>query len=283
MFGKKNKVPEWANQLKEKEFLAFMAAVQDYFSTADRPFTIDDGMVRFLDDDSSLGLANPMQICAQNDIADYPEIISYHFDLMREADAFRAKFAELEADFEAVKSYLGVRLYPQEYISFAGENSLICRHFTGELFSVLVWDFPTAIETVQASQVEKWNVSEAELFAIGAENVNNNYAFEIATIAATDDVDLYVIETEHFFAANILLDLDAHPELVKEGGAIVAVPLRNLALIYPISDINVARALTPIFAHTTNMYAAGPGALTQEVYWYHDGQFESLNYTATGK
>ena len=49
-------------------------------------------------------------------------------------------------------------------------------------------------------------------------------------------------------------------------------------MIYPIRDLKVVGALKMFFNNVPKFFTEGPGSLTREIYWYHDGQYETLNY-----
>jgi len=279
MFGRrKEKAPEWASVLKDKNYTLFMEAVDDYFRQKGDPYTIDDGVVRLTESDGNYGLYNIVQICAQVSQNDYSSVIRQHFDHIFENEAFRANL-NLN-DFTVARQYLGVRLYPKEYVDTIGAEKIAHRPFVGELLEVLVYDMPDVVETVPSDQTEKWGVALDELFAMGAEYVKSNYQFHAERVALQDDDALYAVETDHFFAANILLEMESHPEFIGRGGAIIGAPLRNLVLIYPINDLKVVNSLKTIIDNVSRFYFNGPGSLTEEIYWYRNRQFEKLNYTS---
>ena len=278
MFGRKKiKVSEWASVMNKKEYPLFMQAVEDYFRQKGEPYIIADGIVKLEENDFEFGLNNLMQMCAKSRPEDYDGIISFHFGQLIESKKFETQFKEISGDFEKVKQYLAVRLYDKEYIECIGEDIFVRRHFAGELYAALVWDFPAAIQNVLKDDIEKWGKTEDELFVIGMENVRNNYEMKTEEVDIDEDF-IYGINYEHFFVPNILFDLDKHPEFIGKGGTIVAVPTRNMAMIYPIRDMKVVNALNKFFWNVPNFYSEGPGSLTKEIYWYHNGQFEVLEF-----
>ena len=277
MFGKKKK--EQASILEsilgKKGHPAFIAAVKSYFEQRHESYTVEEDVIR-LQDDSRFGLVNLAQICARAKPDEYHLVIKEHFDTMFQNRAFRESLAF--DDFESIEKYLAVRVYDSEYLSAIDVEAVIRRPLAGEVFTVLVFDFPHVIENIKREDADKWGKSEDELFEIGKKNVRDNNQFETAEVNFDEDT-LLAVETDHFFAPNILLELEQRPELLGKGGTIVAIPTRSLALIYPIRDMKVVAALTMFFNSVPRIFAAGPGSLTQEVFWYRNGQFESLNYT----
>jgi hypothetical protein len=274
-FKKRNMVPEWASAMKPKEYALFMSAVEDYFQRKGETFVINDSVVHLADDDWSFGLVNVLQICAQLNSQEYRAVIEHHFGLIIENEAFR-KTLDFD-DFDKIKQYIGVRLYDLGSATVAGNDATLRRQLAGEVFKVLVYDFPQTIDNIPQSDVDKWGKAEDELFDIGVKNIRNKYLLDWE-VMSTDDDEFYIIETEHFFAPNILLELDNREELVGKHGAIIAIPNRHLAIIYPIRDLKVVRMLDFFFSSVPLFFSRGPGSLTQEIYWYRDQRFETLDY-----
>ena len=271
---KKTAVPEWASVLGEKEYSLFMTAVENYLKDKSEPYTIDDGMILMTDNGWQYGLSNLAQMCAQTRPEEYPALIAHHFGTFIELKAFEESL-DMD-DFEKMRQYIGVRLYDREYVAYGGPT-MVRRPFAGEVFSVLIYDFPLSIKNITLSDMEKWGISEDELFAIGIENIRRNYQMDAQRVSVNGG-DVFAVETEHFFASNILFDIEQHKELVGKGGAIICMPTRSMAVIYPIDDVKVAAVLSTLFGIAQEFYAKGPGSLTKEVFWYRDGQYEPLNY-----
>jgi hypothetical protein len=199
-----------------------------------------------------------------------------------ENKAFHDKFQLLSHDYEQVKQYIGVRLYPLEYIPLESQEKMLFRPFAGEVVAALIFDFPHTVGNVLKEDAEKWGKTEDELFAAGLANIRAKYNLQAEETDFSGDGDggltIYVAEDEHFFVSNILFELDGHKDLVGKRGAIVGIPTRSLALIYPINDKKIFDMLNVFFQVIPDAYASGPGSLTKEIYWYHDGQFEPLHY-----
>jgi len=276
MFGRKKIiVPEWAMALGQKEYPPFMSAVEDYFKRYGNQYTIGNGSVYLGENNYEFGLANLVQLCAGIKPKDYPELIEHHFNSVIEARAFKEN---LSVDiFEKMKQYIGVRLYDKGYTGNIGEDIIIRRHLAGEVFAVLVYDFPHAIQTVPRNDTMMWGKTEDELYAIGLENIYNNYQLKAQEVCFDKD-SVFVLETDHFFAPNILFELENCEEYTGIGGALIGIPTRSMALIYPIRDMKVVGALTLFFNSVPKFYAEGPGSLTQDIFWYYEGRYETLNY-----
>ena len=280
MFGRKRvDVPEWAEPLGPKGYSAFISAVDGYFRGRGEPYVIKDGFVRRESDGQEFGFGNLVQVCAQIRPGDYAQCIYNQFSTMDEDKKFRENLNA--SDFSQVEQYIAVRLYPSEYAKFmnTGNTAAALRPFAGDVFATLVYDFPHTVSNISKIDMEQWGKTPDELFTIGLENVRRNYDLT-PEIVNVEGNDFFAINSEHFFAPNILFELDRHPELVGRYGSIVAIPRRNTVMIFPIQGRAVAlvNLTTLFFAMVPAMYQAGPGPLTPEVFWYHDGQYETLNY-----
>jgi hypothetical protein len=279
MFGlKKGGVPDWARGMNAKSYAAFEAALDSYFVQRNQRYVRNDGMITT--EDWEAGLDNLVRVCAGYRPDAYPEIIANHFGCFLDTQAFEKEFEGIVHDLDQVKSYIGVRLYDQEYLSYLGDDAMIGRRLAGELSAVLVWDFPTAITNISPSDRAKWDVTDDELFAIGIENISANYPLD-AQVIDFDGVTVYAVETDHFFAPNVVFALDHNDDLIGPGGALVALPSRSFTLVCPIRMAAVLNALSGLFTLVARVFDMDPGQLTREVYWYRDGVYEPLTYDFT--
>jgi hypothetical protein len=286
---KKGSIPPWASFFSETEYAAFLSAIDSFFqNTLHLPYTIQDGAVIPAENEynlNCLGLTNLARICKQNEPVDYPEIVASHFNGMIEAEKFQKEFDKTVTDYDRVKQYIAVRLYDEGYFSSIGKEAYMSREFAGELVAVLVFDLPHTVCNIKPEQAAPWGKTEDELFEAGLDNVRRNYEIkaEAAEFGADGDF-IYACEAAHFFATNVLFDLDKHARLVGKGGALVAAPNRHITLVYPICDMKkVVGMINNLCVAVPGIYDNNPGALTKEIYWYKDGRFLPLPYKFDNK
>ena len=278
LFGrKKPAVPPWAAGMSESRYEAFVAAVGAYFTG--QPYEIGDGVVR-TGDGFEYGLVNAAQRCAQLDPREYAGFLAAQFDSIAAAARFRAGLDT--KSLESVRQYLAVRVYPAEWAARLDPTGVVSRPLAGDLAAVLVYDFPQTIENVAAEDVPGWGKTVDELFEIGTDNVRRAYPLTPAPMELGGQ-SCFVVETDHFFAANIVFELERHAGLLGAGGALVALPTRSVAIVYPIADLGVTQAIQVVIMVAQDACAAGPGSLTDQVFWCHDGQIEILNYQVRGR
>lgn len=65
-------------------------------------------------------------------------------------------------------------------------------------------------------------------------------------------------------------------EPLPAAGALVVVPSRHNLVYHPITDGSVVDAVNSLASYAVGAYGDGPGALSPQVYWWHDGGLTSL-------
>lgn len=274
-------IPEWANFFSDAEYEAFSTALDSYFASLGNPFSIDNGIVRtnWTSQESgsqSLGLMNVAQMCKQGKLEDYAEIVQNHFEIMRKSQSFMTEFFSRIDDFDFVQPFIGTRLYHKDHVGSIGLANVIIQEVADDIIAMLVFDMPQAISSVKPEQAMVWGKSVEELILLGLQNIRENYAFEVMDLEA--NVTLKAVVQDHFFGANILMDLPLHPELVGTHGTLVGVPHRHTTLLYPIEDIGVLQAIHALIPMIYGMHHEGPGSISEGLYWYKQGTFERLPY-----
>ena len=274
-------VPEWANFFIEAEYAAFCAAVDSYFTGLGNPYSIDNGVVQTNwasqeVGNQSLGLMNVAQMCKQGKLEDYVDIVQNHFEIMRKSQNFMSEFFSRIDDFDFVQPFIGTRLYHKDHVGSIGMANVIVQEVATDIIAMLVFDMPQAISSVKPEQAKVWGKSVDELITLGLQNIRENYAFDVMDLEA--NVTLKAVVQDHFFGANILMDLSLRPELVGTHGTLVGVPHRHTTLLYPIEDIGVLQAIHTMIPMIYGMHHEGPGSISDGLYWYKQGTFEHLPY-----
>ena len=278
-------IPDWASFFTQEEYTAFLAGLESYFRGMDVTFTLDEGTIE-ADPEvlpfSQLGLHNIAQVCKQHAIEEYAERINVHFTTMLKALEFDKTFDNNIIDFEKVKPYLAVRLYNEEYMTYIGsldgeDETTVHRFVADDVHAMLVFDLPDAIRNVQPSHVLDWNKDEDDLFSIALANVRENYPMHV-TREDMGGFTVWFANNDHFFTGNIVYELEDRPELLGSKGALIAIPHRHSALIYPIEDLGVVTAIQKMIPAAYSMHEEGPGSLTPNLFWYHNGIFIHLPY-----
>ncbi|TCN60875.1 hypothetical protein [Flavobacterium circumlabens] len=282
-FNKKNiktEIPNWASFFENSEYSTFIYEIENYFRKLNIVIEIFDGIILVTENDfgfSNLGLSNVAQNCKQDKPKNYKDIIKNHFDSLIAANKFEIEFEKITDNFEEVKKYIGIRLYNEEYIDYVGKEFAIGKEFEGDIYSMLVFDFPHSIVNIKPEQINKWGKSIDELFEIGLQNIKDKYPLTI-TKENFNVFDIWFANSEHFFTPNIVFDLENRKELTGSKGLLIGIPHRHSAIIYPIENLEVIKAINGIFPAIYNMNVEGPGSLSNKVFWYIDGTFTEIPY-----
>ncbi|HMS69025.1 MAG TPA: hypothetical protein PKD18_12845 [Saprospiraceae bacterium] len=273
-------IPEWASFFDSKEYTLFIKEIENYLKSLNIQFTVGDGQVDVNENEfgfNNLGLVNVAQVCKQEDKKHYKEIITEHFNSMIKANKFDKEFQKIADNFEEVKKYIGVRLYHNEYVAYVGKENTIGKAFAGDIYSMIVYDFPDSVLSIKPEQIIPWNKTVDELFEIGIANIKAKYPVSI-TNETFGEFSIWFIQGEHFFTPNIVFDIENRQELIGSKGSLIGLPHRYSAIIYPIENLEVVKAINGIIPTIYGMNQEGPGSLSNNLFWYKDKTFTQLPY-----
>jgi hypothetical protein len=276
----KTNVPEWASFFDEKEYSLFINEIDNYFKNLNIQFEIGDGQIHVNENEfgfSNLGLMNVAQGCKQEDKKYYKEIIGEHFNSMIRANKFDKEFEIIADNFEEVKKYIGVRLYDNDYVAHIGKELTIGKDFAGDIYSMIVFDFPDSVLSINPEQTTAWNKTTDELFEVGISNIKSKYPLTI-TKESFGEFSIWFVQGEHFFTPNIVFDIENRQELIGSKGSLVGLPHRHSAIIYPIENLEVVKAINGLIPTIYGMNQEGPGSLSNNLFWYKDKTFTQLPY-----
>lgn len=275
-----NEIPEWASFFDNKEYSAFINELDNYFKSLNIGYELSDGQVEVETNEfgfNVLGLINVAQVCKQEEKKYYKEIITEHFSAMIRANKFDKEFEKIADDFEKVKQYIGVRIYDNEYVAHIGKENTIGKDFAGDIYSMIVFDFPDRVSNIKPDQTKAWNKTTDELFEIGTSNIKAKYPLTI-TKESFGAFSIWFVQGEHFFTPNIVFDIENRKELIGSKGSLVGLPHRHSAIIYPIENLEVVKAINGLISTIYGMNQEGPGSLSNNLFWYKDKAFTQLPY-----
>jgi hypothetical protein len=272
--------PEWAAFFTGSEYRRFLDVVEADLRRRGLDPQIGDG---FVTADTSgeqpmqWGLANLAQRCNQYDASDWAEIVATHFTALqqmvgRDLDA-------LAADFEQVRPILRVRLLPDESMGGVAVGETVSWHPASGMIASLVYDFPDSTATVHSDHMAGWPVDLDAAFEIATANVRAEPPPAAETIDA-DGVQLSAMAGDSFYVASRALFLDDLLDGTRD--AVFAVPNRHVLIWYPLSDLSVVRAMSPMFQIAMNLFREGPGSISDQLYWWRKGEFVHLPHSANG-
>jgi hypothetical protein len=210
-------------------------------------------------------------MCAYVDEGSWGEIIELYMDhLFMAVEETKSLMAEIHG-VEDAAPYLGLCLFPWEYIQHAPNEDPVYRYDIEGMITCLMWDLPWSRTTIEWSEIEGWDCSVDELFSIALENTLEKYPAVLVEVNLLPELDLLVCEDEGNLVSTHILALDRLPGAVGTHGSLVSVPSHDTLLVYPIEDERVIMAyiVMALIANDSAKISFSP--LIELVYWY-DGQ-----------
>ncbi|MBO9631842.1 MAG: hypothetical protein J7578_01905 [Chitinophagaceae bacterium] len=283
-FLKKSKaktVPAWAASFfSADEYDVFITELEAMLKKRNLNYSIGDGVVYLSGSNAifeQLGLINLAQTCKLSAPSSWESLINTHFHEMEQISDFTKLFEVKSRDFEYAKDFLAIRLFNGDVLNDVQKDIFVKRAFAGDAFTMLSFDLPQSVINVKPEQMQNWNKSQDELFEIGKRNVEKKYNFDFSR-ETINDFDIWFIQDEHHFVPNFVFSLDKYPALNGEFGSLIGVPHRHAAIIYPIETTEAIEAVNSLPFIISGMFKEGPGSVSNHLYWYHKGVFQSLPF-----
>ena len=284
-----SRVPAWASMLGEAGFKNFITLIEDYFSTRSIVINVDEqeGVIRpkltEALQSSVFGLQNIAQVCHQAQQTDWEQLISTHFDSIFNVSNEHSALTVDMSDFKKVQTRLRARLYPQDIASHT--NEIVHRDGPAGTLEVLVMDLPTTVRTVSKQEAAGWPFTEDELLLIGRRNLRQNGLLKGSNVPLDQGTTLFLYSGDNFYAAShalIFEDYMSQHADKKNYGAIVGIPKRDVMLAHFIHNVGAVEAIGSLLQAVVGMHRDGPGSITPNLFWYHQGEFIHLPYVLEG-
>jgi hypothetical protein len=274
-------VPDWSPFERGRDHAAFVDLALADLRRRGLSFTYDDGLVTLAEPegDHQLGLSNLSQLCHGSDRADWSRIIASHFTSLlsmqgRDLDA-------LAADYEQVKPILRARLMPDQSMGGVELPESVTRTVAPGIVAVLVFDFPDSTASVGAAHLAGWPVDIDGVF----EQALDNLASEPTPMHEDVDAEQAKVTIwygDSFYVATRALRLaDMLPAGTTD--ALIAVPNRHTLVVHPIVDAGAVVAMQFVYRMAAQMFRDGPGSISDQPYWWHDGTIVQIPHREEGK
>jgi len=283
-FFKHNKqpveVPEWCSFFTEKEYLKFVEELKAYFAGQQVKFDIPKGIIHTEKEyygHDKMGLLNVAQVCKQHKRSKYKSVIREHFETLKRSYRFNQEFDKIMHDFDSVKKYIGVRLYPVDYIPPKTKDLVLGKEIAPDIFAMLVFDLPDSVMSILKDMFDVWGRPFEEVFELGIQNIRNKYPVKISKVKS-DNLSLWFAQADHFFTPNLIFELMQTGKLQGTYGSLVGMPHRHAMMIYPIENLQVTEAITAMIPAIFGMYHEGPGSLSPKLFWLYEGELIDLEY-----
>ncbi|PKL93046.1 MAG: hypothetical protein CVV21_01490 [Candidatus Goldiibacteriota bacterium HGW-Goldbacteria-1] len=224
------------------------------------------------------GLENVAQIYHQADENEKDIIIAGHFDKIFTSEKEEKIIKKNISDYEKIKSYLAVRIVPNDYLERIGKENAIFREDLTGTYTMLVFDLPSKSMSIKPESAKKWKKDTSELIKSGIENTIIKYPAEVSKRIILNDLVMWYLLGGEIFTTTNIFKLDRYKGCVGKHGALVIVPNRHAIITYPINNKGVLKAVNVLIPMAKKMYDEGPGSISSELYWYYNKKFVSLPF-----
>jgi hypothetical protein len=185
-------------------------------------------------------------------------------------------------NYESMKNFLSLRLYPQEMIdAHGGTDSLVTRTDLEHTYTVLMFDFPGGFTPVRRTMFEQWKKNIAEVFAAAQTNVDSLKVARVSKNFTLQDSSVVVnMLVEKDYAASYALDIEHNaPDLVGEWGAVIAIPFKGLVAVSKIDKgdhLDWTRFIRLTQPFIEKSYQEQPQPVSDQYFWYYRGKFTRI-------
>ena len=277
-----NSIPVWARPLGRQGYRSFLGLIESYFANRHISVAIDDeeGLVKpdqsTFPYSSTFGLQNIAQLCQQADRDEWHDLVTAHFDSIFEVNDRETALPVQMEDFTNVKSKIRGRLYPADVVNHA--TDIVQRPGPEGTLEVVALDLPSTVRTVSRSEALSWGLDPEDLFEIGRRNLRLTGKLKPNTIQLEPGTALTIYTGDPFYAASHALILEDYIPEENQHGVLLGVPKRDIMIVHPIMNIGAMEAAGAMLQVIVGMHRDGPGSISPNLYWYHDGHFTVLPY-----
>lgn len=284
LLGGAEPLPDWSPFDDGRTHQAFLDAVEADLRRRGIPYTMDEGVVLVPtegeDEPGQFGLSNLSQQCAAAEREDWSRVIATHF-----TSVFSIKGRDLDAlaaDYDQVRPILRIRLMPDESMGGVEVPGSTVRAIAPGIQAVLVYDFPDSTASVHMDHLAGWPVDTDAAFEQALANLDQEPNPLSEDMEVEPGTSVRIWYGDSFYVATLALRLgDVLPPGTTD--ALVAVPNRHTLVVHPIVDGGAVAAMQPIYRLAAQLYREGPGSISDQPYWWHDGQLVVIPHHVTGR
>jgi hypothetical protein len=273
-------VPKWASFFTGDQYREFLDVVHADLDRRGTPYTIDNGQVRISGSEQSFGLANLAQFAHGTDREQWPQLVATHFSRLQSTTG--RDTGALAADFDQVKAILRVRLLADQTMGGMAPGDLAgSRPYAPGILLMLVYDFPDSTRSVPPDHLEGWPLDADAVWDIAIDNVRLEPQ-PIREEMSAKGGSFTMAVGDSFYVASRALRLAAElPPGTSD--AVFATPNRHVLLWHAIRDLSVVGAMSGMTSIASRSFLEGPGSISDQLYWWHDGEVVHLPVRAQGE
>jgi hypothetical protein len=186
-------------------------------------------------------------------------------------------------NFETVRRYLSIRIYPKETVlQRGGIETMVLKSDLEGTYTLLMLDLPGAFTNVEKKIFDLWKKDNTEIFKIAQGNINKQVVEKVTQKFKIDgsDIEVSFIGDENY-AASYALDLITNsPELVGEWGSVVAIPNKGLVNICKVSKdkpVDFVKFIQKTKPMIEKSYIEHQQPISDQYFWYYKGKFTKIN------
>jgi hypothetical protein len=242
-------------------------------------FEMGDGVVRVLGQaagkSNELGLQNLAQKCRMaRSENEWPDIVRGHLEQVVGSGRDEIDEAMARAnDLGAVRDQLKLRLYPRAMMASIPDGHLVTWPVADDLLAVLVLDLPQSVATVGVEQRKGWSLSDDELHRLAIDNVKRFDPPQLDDFELEPGVPARALVGESYFVASHALQIARFVDPTAHGLLVIA-PHRHAVIVHRIEGPKVLQAVNGFLGLAHRMHLEGPGSISDQLYWWHDGVLE---------
>lgn len=230
----------------------------------------------------ALNLDNLVLKCADvKDKTVWKKVIQDHFNQIFTSIDEKKKIDP--KNFETIKKYLSIRIYPKETVlQRGGIETMVLKTDLENTYTLLMLDLPEAFTNVDRDMFELWKIDTIEVFKIAQANINKQVVEKITQKFNIDgnEIEVSFIGDENY-AASYALDLPNNsPELIGEWGSVVAIPNKGLVNICKISKdkpIDFVKFIQRTKPMIEKSFVEHPQPISNDYFWFYKGKFTRIN------
>lgn len=216
-----------------------------------------------------------------NEKAALNSIIKEHFNALFDSINFSDNL-DLK-NFEKIRQYLSLRLYPKSYFEeYLNNKNCIYKIDLEDVYTVLMLDLPTAFTNVQREAFESWKKNELEVFSIAQENINKQNVEKVTQTFEFGGTNVQInFIGDETYAASYGLDLIHNsPDFVGNLGAVVAFPNKGIINVCKITNdhpLDFVKFIQGTKSLVKKFHDDHPYPVSTDFFWYYKGKFKKIN------
>ncbi|MFJ2032578.1 hypothetical protein [Streptosporangium sp. NPDC087985] len=205
---------------------------------------------------------------------DWPMLVSEHL-----AHALATVDEPFDAcDLAEVRPLLRIRIQSDDDL---GAARVVGRHLSTDLVEVLVVGDGAAGRPVRPEEAGCWPITAAQALDLAVDNARGDDPLSV-TEADLGGVAVRRLSGPTASAAAHLRRLGDYLA-VPADGVLVALPDPATLVVHPVEGIGVVRAIERMRLFAQREFDRGAGALSPQVYWWHDGRLTLVRADLTSQ